>query len=174
MGLVAYKYKSRLGSKWKRIPLQVWYVWFTTNWLQILFLLTLVLLLVSSCVTFQVTTYFFIYQKSSRPSRLLVGGHLGQLWIQASYLWRSYDGWSLISHIERASARWSLICEIRMNIEQGNSSLEEKPSQELDAVSCTSYFRFDLQKKRMFTFGHCPNGGEGANFLAIFSQCKRP
>ena len=33
---------------------QVWYVWFTTNWLQILFLLTLVLLLVSSCVTFQV------------------------------------------------------------------------------------------------------------------------
>ena len=37
---------------------QVWYVWFTTNWLQILFLLTLVLLLVSSCVTFQVTTFF--------------------------------------------------------------------------------------------------------------------
>ena len=35
---------------------QVWYVWFTTNWLQILFLLTLVLLLVSSCVTFQVQT----------------------------------------------------------------------------------------------------------------------
>ena len=35
---------------------QVWYVWFTTNWLQILFLLTLVLLLVSSCVTFQVRT----------------------------------------------------------------------------------------------------------------------
>ena len=33
--------------------LQIWYVWFTTNWLQILFLLTLVLLLVSSCATFQ-------------------------------------------------------------------------------------------------------------------------
>jgi len=40
---------------------QVWYVWFTTNWLQILFLLTLVLLLVSSCVTFQIWV--------SRPNR---------------------------------------------------------------------------------------------------------
>lgn len=37
-----------------RVYEQVWYVWFTTNWLQILFLLTLVLLLVSSCVTFQI------------------------------------------------------------------------------------------------------------------------
>merc|ERR1712088_716838 len=37
-----------------RVYEQVWYVCFTTNWLQILFLLTLVLLLVSSCVTFQI------------------------------------------------------------------------------------------------------------------------
>merc|ERR1712088_811172 len=37
-----------------RVYEQVWYVWFTTNWLRILFLLTLVLLLVSSCVTFQI------------------------------------------------------------------------------------------------------------------------
>merc|ERR1719260_525482 len=44
-----------------RVYEQVWYVWFTTNWLQILFLLTLVLLLVSSCVTFQIWV--------SRPSR---------------------------------------------------------------------------------------------------------
>ena len=35
---------------------QIWYVWFTTNWLQILFLLTLVMLLVSSCITFQVSS----------------------------------------------------------------------------------------------------------------------
>jgi len=44
-----------------RVYEQVWYVWFTTNWLQILFLLTLVLLLVSSCVTFQIWV--------SRPNR---------------------------------------------------------------------------------------------------------
>jgi len=44
-----------------RVYEQTWYVWFTTNWLQILFLLTLVLLLVSSCVTFQIWV--------SRPSR---------------------------------------------------------------------------------------------------------
>merc|ERR1711892_362849 len=43
-----------------RVYTQTWYVWATTNWLQILFLLTLVLLMVSSCVTVQ------IY--SSRPS----------------------------------------------------------------------------------------------------------
>jgi len=44
-----------------RVYEQIWYVWFTTNWLQILFLLTLVLLLVSSCVTFQIWV--------SRPNR---------------------------------------------------------------------------------------------------------
>merc|ERR1711892_367952 len=43
-----------------RVYTQTWYVWATTNWLQILFLFTLVLLMVSSCVTVQ------IY--SSRPS----------------------------------------------------------------------------------------------------------
>jgi len=43
-----------------RVYTQTWYVWATTNWLQILFLFTLVLLIVSSCVTVQ------IY--SSRPS----------------------------------------------------------------------------------------------------------
>jgi len=44
-----------------RVFTQTWYVWFTTNWLQILFLFTLVLLIISSCVTVQ------IY--SSRPRR---------------------------------------------------------------------------------------------------------
>jgi len=44
-----------------RVYEQIWYVWFTTNWLQILFLLTLILLLFSSCVTFQIWV--------SRPSR---------------------------------------------------------------------------------------------------------
>merc|ERR1712154_474996 len=43
-----------------RVYTQTWYVWATTNWLQILFLFTLVLLIVPSCVTVQ------IY--SSRPS----------------------------------------------------------------------------------------------------------
>lgn len=43
-----------------RVYTQTWYVWATTNWLQILFLFTLVLLIVSSCVTVQ------IY--SSRPA----------------------------------------------------------------------------------------------------------
>merc|ERR1712123_542782 len=43
-----------------RVYTQTWYVWATTNWLQILFLFTLVLLIVSSCVTVQ------IY--SSRPN----------------------------------------------------------------------------------------------------------
>merc|ERR1712126_799253 len=33
---------------------QTWYVWATTNWLQILFLFTLVLLIISSCVTVQI------------------------------------------------------------------------------------------------------------------------
>jgi len=37
-----------------RVYEQVWYVWFTTNWLQILFLLTLVMLLISTCITFQI------------------------------------------------------------------------------------------------------------------------
>jgi len=37
-----------------RVYEQVWYVWFTTNWLQILFLITLVMLLVSTCITFQI------------------------------------------------------------------------------------------------------------------------
>jgi len=36
-----------------RVYEQVWYVWFTTNWLQVLFLFTLALLLISACVTFQ-------------------------------------------------------------------------------------------------------------------------
>merc|ERR1712142_1117849 len=39
-----------------RVYTQTWYVWATTNWLQILFLFTLVLLLVSSCVTVQIYT----------------------------------------------------------------------------------------------------------------------
>jgi len=47
-----------------RVYEQVWYVWFTTNWLQILFLLTLVLLLVSSCVTFQIWV-----SRPNRPTR---------------------------------------------------------------------------------------------------------
>jgi len=37
-----------------RVYTQTWYVWATTNWLQILFLFTLVLLIVSSCVTVQI------------------------------------------------------------------------------------------------------------------------
>jgi len=44
-----------------RVYEQIWYVWFTTNWLQILFILTLVMLLISSCVTFQIWV--------SRPKR---------------------------------------------------------------------------------------------------------
>lgn len=44
-----------------RVYEQVWYVFFTTNWLQILFLLTLIMLLISSCITFQIWV--------SRPSR---------------------------------------------------------------------------------------------------------
>jgi len=44
-----------------RVYEQVWYVWFTTNWMQILFLLTLVMLLISTCITFQIWV--------SRPSR---------------------------------------------------------------------------------------------------------
>lgn len=44
-----------------RVYEQVWYVWFTTNWLQILFLLTLVMLLISTCLTFQIWV--------TRPSR---------------------------------------------------------------------------------------------------------
>merc|ERR1712142_1044619 len=39
-----------------RVYTQTWYVWATTNWLQILFLFTQVLLLVSSCVTVQIYT----------------------------------------------------------------------------------------------------------------------
>jgi len=37
-----------------RVYTQTWYVWATTNWLQILFLFTLVLLIISSCVTVQI------------------------------------------------------------------------------------------------------------------------
>merc|ERR1712179_78302 len=44
-----------------RVYEQVWYVFFTTNWLQILFLLTLIMLLISACITFQIWV--------SRPSR---------------------------------------------------------------------------------------------------------
>lgn len=40
---------------------QTWYVWFSINWLQILFLFTIILLIISSCVTMQVWT--------SRPAR---------------------------------------------------------------------------------------------------------
>jgi len=40
---------------------QTWFVWFSINWLQVLFLFTLILLIISSCVTMQVWT--------SRPSR---------------------------------------------------------------------------------------------------------
>ena len=41
----------------------------------------------------------------------------------------------------------------------------------------TYYFREDLPKKRMFTFGHCPNqGGEGPcpKVLALFSPSTNP
>jgi len=47
---------------------QTWYVWFSINWLQILFLFTLVLLIVSSCVTMQVWT--------SRPRRAAARGRV--------------------------------------------------------------------------------------------------
>jgi len=40
---------------------QTWFVWFSINWLQILFLFTIILLIISSCVTMQVWT--------SRPAR---------------------------------------------------------------------------------------------------------
>jgi len=39
-----------------RVYTQTWYVWATTNWLQILFLFTLVLFIISSCVTVQIYT----------------------------------------------------------------------------------------------------------------------
>jgi len=44
-----------------RVYVQTWYVWFFDNWLQLLFLFTLVLLIISACLTLQVWT--------SRPSR---------------------------------------------------------------------------------------------------------
>jgi len=44
-----------------RVYEQVWYVYFTTNWLQILFFLTLAMLLISTCITFQIWV--------SRPNR---------------------------------------------------------------------------------------------------------
>lgn len=47
---------------------QTWYVWFTINWLQILFLFTLVLLIISSCVTMQVWV--------SRPNRNVTRGRV--------------------------------------------------------------------------------------------------
>ena len=37
-----------------RVYTQTWYYWATANWLQILFCLTLVLLIISSCVTVSV------------------------------------------------------------------------------------------------------------------------
>ena len=39
-----------------RVYTQTWYYWATANWLQILFCLTLVLLILSTCVTVSVTT----------------------------------------------------------------------------------------------------------------------
>merc|ERR1719384_1266728 len=39
-----------------RVYVQTWYVWFFNNWLQLLFLFTLVLLIISSCLTVQVWT----------------------------------------------------------------------------------------------------------------------
>merc|ERR1739848_426085 len=39
-----------------RVYVQTWYVWFFNNWLQLLFLFTLVLLIISSCLTLQVWT----------------------------------------------------------------------------------------------------------------------
>merc|ERR1712038_1312705 len=39
-----------------RVYVQTWYVWFFNNWLQLLFLFSLVLLLISSCLTLQVWT----------------------------------------------------------------------------------------------------------------------
>lgn len=47
---------------------QTWYVWFTINWLQVLFLFTLVLLIISSCVTMQVWV--------SRPNRNVTRGRV--------------------------------------------------------------------------------------------------
>lgn len=39
-----------------RVYVQTWYVWFFDNWLQLLFLFTLVLLIISACLTLQVWT----------------------------------------------------------------------------------------------------------------------
>ena len=41
-----------------RVYTQTWYYWATANWLQILFCLTLVLLILSTCVTVSVTVNF--------------------------------------------------------------------------------------------------------------------
>lgn len=46
-----------------RVYVQTWYVWFFDNWLQLLFLFTLVLLIISACLTLQVWT-----RSSRRPS----------------------------------------------------------------------------------------------------------
>ena len=47
-----------------RVYTQTWWYWTTTNWLSILFLFTLVLLIISACVTVQVvqegTKYFSV------------------------------------------------------------------------------------------------------------------
>lgn len=56
-----------------RVYEQIWYVWFTTNWLQILFLMTLVMLLVSSCVTFQI--WVSRPSRRARTSRTSLPGH---------------------------------------------------------------------------------------------------
>ena len=65
---------------WFTFEMQVWYVWFTTNWLQILFLLTLVLLLVSSCVTFQVTTCSSPkFEANSRQSSYCASSQMEQI-----------------------------------------------------------------------------------------------
>jgi len=44
---------------------QTWYVWFSINWIQVLFLFTLVLLIVSSCVTMHI----WVKRPTQRPTQ---------------------------------------------------------------------------------------------------------
>jgi len=52
-----------------RVYTQTWYVWATTNWLQILFLFSLVLLVISSCVTVQMYSSRPRQRRQEQPGR---------------------------------------------------------------------------------------------------------
>ena len=50
-----------------RVYTQTWYYWATANWLQILFCLTLVLLILSTCVTVSVMTVTRVTSVTCHP-----------------------------------------------------------------------------------------------------------